>query len=284
MSELVIHGTPWETYKLKGIDVHVKREDLCCPAPGPSFSKIRGADAKIKALKEEGVDKVGVLDTIHSKAGWGVAYLCKHYGLECIDFYPVYKAEFDEESCTYALRYNQLQSMELGATMVELKAGRSAILMHQAKKIFSFMTDGEGFMMPNALRLPETILATTTELLDHTSVEFFREGTWIISISSGTIAAGVIRGLAAADANVQVILHMGYSRSTGAATKAMHELNGGYWLDDVYMVDEGFDYRDSVEPTAPFPCNKHYDAKAWRWLENNISDCEPPIIFWNIGA
>lgn len=38
---LVRQNTPWEIHN----GIHVKREDLSCPQPGPSFSKIRGVDA-----------------------------------------------------------------------------------------------------------------------------------------------------------------------------------------------------------------------------------------------
>ena len=282
MTSLVVDCTPWETYKVKGIDVHVKREDLSCVVPGPSFSKIRGVHHKIKALKNfEGVKEVGVLDTVHSKAGWGVSYICNHYGLKCCNFYPVYKREKSEDG-THTLRYNQIQSQELGAQLIPLDAGRSAILMHQAKKIFSFMTDAKGYMMPNALKLPETVEATAREVAAYTPGNLL-SGTWVISISSGTIAAGVIRGLYDLDVSPQVILHMGYNRSLDAATKAVYDMSG-CWLDDVYMVNEEFDYKDRVVSTAPFPCNEYYDAKAWRWLEQTVQDCEEPIVFWNIGA
>jgi len=42
MESVVIDNTPWQTEMLGGRIVRVKREDLCCPPPGPGFSKMRG--------------------------------------------------------------------------------------------------------------------------------------------------------------------------------------------------------------------------------------------------
>lgn len=61
--------TPWELHE----GILVKREDLSCPPPGPSFSKVRGLTSWLKGLRAQLIPPtcVGVLDTRHSKAGWG---------------------------------------------------------------------------------------------------------------------------------------------------------------------------------------------------------------------
>jgi len=156
--ELIIKGTPWEVYKVDGVDVHVKREDLCCPEPGPSFSKIRGVEAHLKG--QQPGTPIGVLDTVHSKAGWGVAYICQALELPCLDFFPVYKREWvDPTGVNYELREFQKYAEDLGAELVPLDAGRSSILYHQAKKLLAERTNGRGLMMPNALKLSETVKA-----------------------------------------------------------------------------------------------------------------------------
>ena len=50
---MVVDGTPLITYPAGNLEVIVKREDLCCPYPGPSFSKMRGVAAHI-ANRPEG--------------------------------------------------------------------------------------------------------------------------------------------------------------------------------------------------------------------------------------
>ena len=74
---MITNNTPVELYQAGNLRVHVKREDLCCPLPGPSFSKMRGVAAHI-ANRPEGV--IGVLDTFHSKAGWAVSWACSRLG------------------------------------------------------------------------------------------------------------------------------------------------------------------------------------------------------------
>lgn len=274
----VLAGTPWEDYKLDGVSVYVKREDLSCPFPGPSFSKIRGLKAWIDA-QPPGIP-IGVLDTFHSKGGWGISYLCNAAGRQCYDFYPVYKSD-------NGLRPQQEHARALGAELVPLKAGRSAILYHSAKKILAERTWNEGIMVPNALKVEQSVDETAAEVLDYTPDEYF-DGTWVVSISSGTIAAGVLKALAGVNYHTNFIAHMGYSRSHDSATSyIMHKAGlDMLWLRDnnFQLVDEGFDYKDSASASGiPFPCNPYYDAKAWCWLERNIRQLRQPVIFWNIG-
>jgi threonine dehydratase len=278
---IVRTDTPWEAYPCGAneVEVYVKREDLCTHEPGPMFSKVRGVEERLRKLKAEGVTEIGVLDTFHSKAGWGVSWICNLLSLKCYNFYPVYKADT-------GLREQQEISSGLGAVMMPLKAGRSSILYHQAKKQLAEVTDGKGYMMPNALKLEESVEATAVEVVEHTPLNL-HQGTWIISISSGTLAAGVIRGLCRLGLKdkVTAILHLGYSRSDLAVVKYIYR-TAGCWVEDTYLMDEGFEYKDKVSNEGiPFPCNPYYDAKAWRWLE--AYGCEwftEPIVFWNIGA
>src|SRR5512137_1438946 len=93
----VISGTPFDTHLVAGCEVHVKREDLCSPYPGPQFAKVRGLDVYLKKQMEclDPMNRpvIGVLDSFHSKAGWGTAWLCKQLGLRCEVFYPHYEHE-----------------------------------------------------------------------------------------------------------------------------------------------------------------------------------------------
>lgn len=267
---LVVPNTPWEVYQVNGVPVYVKREDLSCPAPGPSFSKIRGLKAWIDALPP-GVP-VGVLDTFHSKGGWGISYLCHAAGRRCYDFYPQYKSDTGR-------RPQQENAQALGAQLVALPAGRSAILYHTAKKLLAQYTDGVGVMVPNALKVEQSIDETAAEVVDYTPDELL-DGTWIVSISSGTLAAGVLKVVAEFD--VAFVAHMGYSRSEQAASSYIKKMAGVDY--PIRMVDEGYQYKDYVPNTAPFPCNPYYDAKAWSWLERNVRKLREPVVFWNIGS
>lgn len=301
-STLLQTATPLEDH-LDRYGLLVKREDLSCPPPGPPFSKMRGVIAHMQARYNEGVRLFGALDTVHSQAGHAVALGARELGVPCINFFPVYKADRrplsenlgqtaialgNEEQM--ALRDPQLRSHELGAELFPLPAGRSAILFHQAKRV---TLERGGYMMPNALKLPEMVQETADEVIrtfEHASREqydFLRSAPWIIAISSGTIAAGVMRGLATMiepGSRPKVICHMGYSRPRDAARRYMFEKAAVKGELDLMIVDEQYNYADKAKAgeTPPWPCNEFYDLKAFRWWLKSRREGERAVL-WNIG-
>jgi len=268
---MLVHDTPIEEHE----GILVKREDLCCPLPGPSFSKMRGVVAHIAGRPES---VIGVLDTYHSKAGWAVSYACQQLGKQAVNFWPRYKADKPGGLC----REQQEIASSMGAKMVSLRAGRSAILYHEASKLLR-QTEGPGsYMMPNALKLDESVSENALEAA-LTTVE---AATLVVSISSGTVASGVIKGLIQLDRyqNLEIVLHMGYTRSQ-EAVQAYISHHVGCRIRNLYYVDEGYSYSDEARGVdAPFPCNPFYDLKAWKWLRTAKSSLKHPILFWNIGA
>jgi hypothetical protein len=261
-TRIVLEDTPWELHKVGDKTVWVKREDLCCPE-GPQFSKIRGLAKYLNNYPADSI--IGVLDTYHSKAGWGAAYVCKALGHQCYNFYPFYRHDIE-------MREGQIRACMLGAKLIPLKAGRSAILFHQAKRQLLELTGGRGHMLPNGLQLAESAEATKKEVEQYTPDSLFG-GTWIVSVSTGTIAKGVAAGLSG---RAQLVAHMGYSHSQKLLRKRLGE--------GTIIIDEGYSYRDRAECTSPFPCNPYYDLKAWNWLCAHIHDLTPPVVFWNIGS
>lgn len=140
---MVRSGTPIEEYPQYGL--WVKREDLSCPRPGPPFSKARGVYARVKSRQET---LIGVLDTRHSQAGHAVARACQILAKKCMNFFPEFVADAGPHPA-------QILARDLGAELRGLKAGRSAILYQQARKICEGLG---GYMMPNALKLGESVL------------------------------------------------------------------------------------------------------------------------------
>jgi hypothetical protein len=61
-------------------------------------------------------------------------------------------------------------------------------------------------------------------------------------------------------------------------------------MSEITFIDEKYSYRDPVKGPwnrgidADFPINPYYDAKAWRWLQTNVSSLPKPTLFWNVGA
>lgn len=253
----------------------VKREDLCCPPPGPPFSKTRGVFAHVRDRPEQ---VIGVLDTYHSQAGHAVAQACDLLGKTCVNYYPNFKHEPGP-------REPQHHAMALGAQLQPLQAGRSAILYHQAKKDLSRIHDS--YMMPNALKLPEMVSETAAEvrrtLEAHPELDT-DELNVLIAISSGTIAAGVIRGFHEMGASPNFILHMGYERSVDAVHKYVKE-RSGVPTARVSYVNQGYGYKDKAKagPDPEWPCNAYYDLKAFRWWVEEGREEHGQALMWNIG-
>lgn len=265
----IIEGTRVEDRRAD-LGLIVKHEEECCPAPGPPFSKIRGVAAHIEKRPER---LIGVLDTYHSQAGHAVAYVCGALGKRCVNFYPVYKHE-------PGYREPQRRAAELGAQLVGLPAGRSAILYHQARKR---MAELGGYMMPNALKLPESVTETALEV-ERSRDELPIDLPWLISVSSGTLAAGVIRGVHYEFRDPPFLIHMGYDRSEDALRQYIINASG---VRDakLFLINEGYHYRDAAEvpPGIDLKADRYYDAKALKWwIEKGRSEWGEAI-FWLIG-
>lgn len=265
----------------------VKREDMSCSAPGPAFSKTRGVFAHIQKRPEK---VIGVLDTYHSQAGHAVAEACSLLGKTAVNFYPVRKADIHKPT-----QPQQLAAEALGAQLVSMPAGRSAILYHRAKKHLDQWGPNISYMMPNALKLPEMVEETAAEV-DRTLYNPLAGSLLddrlppvpvLIAISSGTIAAGVIRGFCdrGLDVGRTFILHMGYSRSQDATRKYIMDKVDRNFNGILHMVDQGYSYGDTaqrgIEP--PWPSNKYYDLKAFRWWMAYGREQYGQALFWNIG-
>lgn len=269
-------NTPVEHYPDLGL--FVKREDLACRAPGPQFSKTRGVFAHIDRIARENpkVHTFGALDTYHSQAGHAVARACQILGLRCITFFPIYKHEPGH-------RPPQDRAAALGAELVGMPAGMSAVLYNQAKRDLRLRYGDRAYMMPNALKLDESVAETAAEVgadcLDADAV--------IVPVSSATIAAGVIRGFLAAERKPQFFLHMGYSRSHDGLLAYVQHKVGREDLPPIELIDEGYEYKQQARSgdTPPFPASPWYDLKAFRWWmrEGRARFSNGKVLLWNIG-
>lgn len=270
-------NTPVEDYP--DLSLLVKREDLACREPGPQFSKTRGVFAHIEKQAQLGFTTFGALDTYHSQAGHAVARACQILGLRCVTFYPEYAKEPGH-------RPPQARAAALGAELVGLKAGMSAVLFNQAKKQLRLNYGKNAYMMPNALKLPESVEETAKEV----GPECLAANIVIVPISSATIAAGVIKGFLAANCRPLFILHMGYSRSQdGIRAYIRSKVPEEDGTTPIQLVDEGYEYKHKAREgdTPPFPCSTYYDLKAFRWWMSEGRDRFDPTmrraLLWNIG-
>jgi len=268
-------GTPVEHYPEMGL--WVKREDQACREPGPQFSKTRGVFAHIDRVAKENpkVHTFAALDTYHSQAGHAVARACQILGLRCINFYPEYKREPGH-------REPQDRAAACGAELIGLPAGMSAVLFNQARAMLRARYDDRAYMMPNALKLEESVRETAAEVCS----QCLEADAVIVPVSSATIAAGVIQGFLAAERKPPFILHLGYSRSHDTLLTYVRNKVGREDLPPIELVDEKYAYKDKArgDGTPPFPCSPYYDLKTWRWwMREGRNRLGGKVLFWNIG-
>lgn len=276
---MINDGTPVEAYP--EYKLYVKREDLSCSPPGPPFSKMRGVIAHVRSRKEH---YIGVLDTYHSQAGHAVAAACHLLGKTCLNYYPEYKHE-------PGWREPQQRAKDLGAILKPLPAGMSAVLWHQARKDLTNGFASQSYMMPNALKLTESIRETAAEVARTKHIQ--RMDVVVVPASSATIATGVIQGLHDIGRlqDVQVIVHLGYSRPIHSVYQhialGLLDVPGEMLAEHVLVIDEGYSYKDKARfgEDPSWPCNEYYDLKAFRWLmkSSNIERSQRRTLLWNIG-
>ncbi|NDC89998.1 MAG: hypothetical protein EB075_14585, partial [Bacteroidetes bacterium] len=111
----------------------------------------------------------------------------------------------------------------------------------------------------------------------------------VISISSATIASGVLKGLQRQRLTPRVWLHKGYDRSTDGIKRYMSKYHVAGLDFPIEFIDEGYGYKDQSKTgdfrPPPFPCNPYYDLKAWRWLDRvGLNHMDGNVLFWNIGS
>lgn len=278
-----IRNTPIELHYVYDRLVYVKREDLCGVVGSPTFSKIRGIIEHLKLLKSKGINIVGYTETSISMAGWGVAWACKMLDMKAVIFNPVYKEPHD------VLEYHKIQWIKHEAEIIDIKAGMAKVNFYISKKLLYDKYGESAVLLPLGLPFEETIKATSDELKNtlktHPKIDNI-----IVNIGSGTIAAGIWRGLSEIDyiCNLWGVL----GRSSNLVKKRQVISRKAKIIEDglfantkanLLLIDPRWEYTQKSEVESPFPSHPYYDLKAWQWLIENINDIKGTILFWNIG-
>jgi len=276
---LIQNNTPIEKYG----DIYVKREDLACFPPGPPFAKVRGLYSRLLALKAKGVETIGYTETSISMAGWGVAWMAKQLGMTAVIFNPIYKTPNE------VLTLHRSKWIEFGAKMIDIPAGMAKVNYHISKNILREQYGPGAVMLPLGLPFIETIREVYLEFALSKCKKF---NTIVMCVGSGTMAAGVLKGVLKTKSKAQVIgVLCRPSKKIRQKKSLILGMAGAVLNDDFFqMVDLGYEYTQKVDFFAPFPCNPYYDLKAYKFLmdyketEYNNIRFKKPILFWNIGA
>jgi threonine dehydratase len=276
------HNTPIEKHHFKGVPVYVKREDLASKPPGPAFSKVRGLLPVLERMKSNGIKRVAYTESAISMAGWGVAWACNEIGLEAIIFDPQFK------KTPALLKYHRAQWIHFGATLIPIPAGRVKTGYYISRKIMrDRYPEGGWELLPLGLPFNETVSAATEEM--YTTFSHFKNSpiqTVVVAVGSGTVATGVIAGCSSHQEIKGVLCRTGsiHRKLKDMERKGLWTVHGLRNRKKVELIDPGYQYTDPEEIPLPWPCHKYYDAKAAKWMIDNIHSLKPPILFWNIGS
>ena len=273
---LIRDNTPVEEYSVGGIDVFVKREDLCTAYPMPPLAKLRGAELLLKTLKYRGVELVGHHDSWYSRAGWGIAIICRQLDMRCIVGYPQRKGKIPEQLST---------ALCCGAELYPVRPNFIRVNYAMTKK---YVEGKNGYMLPFALACPESTIGVAKEA--GTVPEELLGGSLVLSVGSGTILSGLLLGLQKYPKIYGVSAGMSEKNQRKNAetmlmlAQPMLGVKGFSALSHVTIIPPPSPYEYEEEYPCPFPSHPNYDRKAWRWLCEHIGELEQPILFWNIGV
>lgn len=288
---MLIH-TPVEKYN----GIYVKREDLAVNDPtAPPFSKMRGVLIHLTKLRDQGIKTVGYAESAISMAGWGLAWTAMQLGLKAVIFAPVYKCD---HPYLEVLRKHRKHWERCGAQIVPMPAGRTKIIYYQGRKWMEDHYPKNSEMLPIGMSFPETVDATAAEYIWTLKEYKLQPKNVVLCVGSGTIAAGVARGIAESNlkTNLWGILtrdgslseKLRYMEKLAGFPLSSEGMLGTFSSASVTLLSSGFEYTQKSKIVVPFPCNPYYDAKAWEWLVSRKSTYEEfnrkQTLFWNIGA
>jgi 1-aminocyclopropane-1-carboxylate deaminase/D-cysteine desulfhydrase-like pyridoxal-dependent ACC family enzyme len=268
--------TPLEEHKFKNCTVYVKRLDLCSPFPGSNIAKTIGFYKYLLKVKERGIRNIGVVDTLISRSGWAISYLCEKLGLKCYEFYPKKRNQ---------INFNQLMCKSFGAEIIPQTDARYSIRYARAKKHMSDIPNS--YMIPYLNLVEEN--AIEIEKAVYQLLNQIRCNTIILSVGSGASLAGVVRGISQSDKmNIEVIgVLVDKNVNINMRMKKIQYLISYFnfqRLPKIKLVNYGYNYVQPELTPTPFPCDIYYDRKAWKFLVDNIDKLKEPILFLNLGG
>jgi len=290
---MLLQDTPTIEYKVGDRIIFVKREDLAVLKPvglppflfPPPFAKVRGLYKVLLRVKDSPIPAVSYMDTSISMASWGISFFCYYLDLKAVVYFPRYKDGLRHETERH-IKFCEGFGAEV--RFLEMP-NRQQINFYRARK--QFMKDyPDGVMLPQGLPFDETVTEVEGQVM--LLPENVLGGSLVISVGSGTMIAGVLKGLKKRRVLSQNVYGVLVAPKNILKKKKFVYSKAGVVdvglfcdkLEKVNFIDAGYEYVQREECDVPFPCNSYYDRKAWQWLMNNIEKLKEPILFWNIGG
>lgn len=269
--------TPIETYKLSGIEVDVKRDDLVGDGINyPRWAKIEGIR---KILESDDIDKskpLTHLSVYGSWTGWTLSGLCKEYGIEFISAFP------DTQRFPQTLLERVVSN---GGTLHPMRPNMMAFMQN---KLNTQAKENGWQQLPYAFNHTAYISymgGRMREVLKDREYDNL-----VVSIGSGVTASGLIKEfLEYGDdwwkLNNESRKVYSITMSAFSSTKKILNENHAGDLKNILLEKSPYAFDDMMDDyEVPFDCNEFWDKKQWYWLENNIQNLKGKTLFWNIGG
>lgn len=269
MSELYCDHTPIQQIDLAGRDVFVKRDDLYARAPAPPLAKLRGLRLILSQAVARPEKLIGCFEASQSRIGHGLAAAIREFpSLSCVVAYPFIKNREPSASV--------LAAKALGAALIPVPSNIVAICYRQAA---TQIAQRGGWMIPFGFDCPEAVQAVEAEARTVPG-ELVRGGTVVVPCGSGITLAGLLRGLEDKPARIIGV-------SVGRSVQNIRRCLARYVAslpETLEIRPATYLYRKAPKISAPFPCDRHYDLKAWDVVTQELSELPHPILFWNVGG
>lgn len=273
MDSAVVVSTPIEQHD----GVFVKRDDLCCDSP--QLAKMRGIWKYVSSRLS--FDGFGILDGAHSRNGWALARVCRELGKSAVTYWPIKKHQ-RSLPIYEAQGYSRCRAEALGAIVVPIQAGRSAVVYSQARQDLARRIPNS-IMLPNAVKIPETVESHAEEVRGQRDEwEAIAPDSLVIGCGTGTILSGVLEGFWSIDIKPKTYVVLGYSVNQDRLRKYIAS-HTSFPQSHIKIIDRGYSYGSQCNRPVPFGSCKHYEAKAWSWLQQNRDGLEGTLAFWNSG-
>jgi 1-aminocyclopropane-1-carboxylate deaminase/D-cysteine desulfhydrase-like pyridoxal-dependent ACC family enzyme len=261
--------TPIDTHTIRGRTVFVKRDDLFALPPAPPLAKLRGLRVLLSRARRNGYTLIGCFEASASRIGHGLAAACTQFpDLNCIVAYP--------RICNRPVPQSSLAAESLGARLFPVASNIVAICYRIAARHIE--AEG-GYMLPFGFECLEAVTAIEDEART-IPLELIIGGTLVVACGSGVTLSGVLRGLPTRPARV---IGVSVGRSVDNILSCLGRCGVGS-RDGLEIRPPTRRLREISRIGCPFPCDPHYDLKAWELIEREIEMFSNPVLFWNVGG
>lgn len=267
--------TPLEVYKIRGREVHVKRDDLMGDDINlPPWGKIGAVYHLAKKL----VDKskpLAHLSVDGSWTAWVLGAVAEDLGIEFYAAYPDSKKISHDYLHTVLELYPNTNLYPIEPNMMQIMYNS---LKRDSKEkgwqMLPFAFDHEIYRQ---------------YLIDRIS-PISNFDNLVVASGSGVTLTGLARGFYTAELESFFVPNITKKVWTTCVSSenSIRKMLTKSGIPPHFPIDvrkSEYDFNDRLDGyEAPFPCNQFWDIKQWKWLEDNIEKIEGSVLFWNLGG